>query len=138
MSHNDLLLKYSRLGISGSLLKWLESYLNDRVRRVSLNSIISGPLPVSSGVLQGSILGALLFLIYVNDMFTVATTSRLLLFANVFQCFRCACIRHLSGRSVLQSELGQLSAWVNKWEMKFNVSMQVHPHVFRLQFSRHY
>ena len=114
-----------RLVISGPLLKWFKSYLTDRVCRVSLNSIISGPLYTGQiWVLQCSMLGSLFFLIYVNDNFTVATPSRLLLFANGSQCFRC--IRHLSDCSVLQGELGPLSAGAKKWGVKFNMSKNAH------------
>ena len=66
--HYGLLHKLKRIGINGSLLKLIESYLKNRAQRVVLNSSFSEFLTIISGVLQGSILGPLLFLIYLNDI----------------------------------------------------------------------
>ena len=65
--HEKLLFKLECLGIKGSLLAWFRSYLSGRRHRVMIDNEASDFLPVTSGVPQGSIIGPLLFLIYIND-----------------------------------------------------------------------
>ena len=67
-SYKKLLFKLECLGIGGSLLAWFRSYLSGRRHRVVIDNESSDFLPVTSGVLQGSILGTLLFLVFINDI----------------------------------------------------------------------
>ena len=67
INHEILLAKLKNVGVSSSCLSWFKSYLSERYQTERINSTLSDKLPVVSGVPQGSILGSLLFSIYVND-----------------------------------------------------------------------
>ena len=116
VDHKPLLTKLQRFGITGNLLRWLNDYLTDRKQRVT-----SQALPILSGVPQGSILGPLLFLIYVNALpASVSTQSTTALFTDGTKCYRA--VRTTEDGSELQCDLMNLIGWCNTWRMDFNVS----------------
>ena len=85
--HKELLFKFRSLGISGKLWSWFESYLLNRYQCVKINNSLSH-LPVLSGIPQESILGPLLFLIYVNDIPDIFKFCLLFLFADDTKCIK--------------------------------------------------
>ena len=120
VSHNELLFKLRCLGIRGNLWCWFKAYLSDRMQCVAINGHTSGLLPVLSGVPQGSILGPLLFLLFINDLPQSVRLSSMLLFADDAKCFRP--ITDPSDCSLLQDDLVRLLDWSNKWKLHFNIS----------------
>ena len=82
VSHTKLLVRLREFGFGGSILKWFGSYLTNQYQQTTVLGAVSRPLPVSSGVPQGSISGPLLFLLYENLLSNAVTNSRLARFAD--------------------------------------------------------
>ena len=120
VSHKELLAKLWCFGFRGKIWCWLKAYLSHRLKCVSINGKRSGLLPVISGVLQGSILGPLLFLIFINDLPDSTHSSSLLLYADDAKCFRP--IASSTDHHLLQDDLNSLFNWSLKWRLCFNTS----------------
>ena len=82
VNHEILLQKLYHYGIRGSLFKWFESYLFNRTQYTCINGTSSTMLQVRCGVPQGSVLGPLLFLVYINDVANISTDFKIRLFAD--------------------------------------------------------
>ena len=122
VDHKHLLKKLSQYGLSGNILNWFKDYLSGRQQRVLLNGEISETLPVSSGVPQGSILGTLLFLVYINDLPTSISSPcvNISLFADDTKCF--TVVNTLTDAYVFKSEAENVEKWAQTWSLKFNAS----------------
>ena len=126
VSHKHLLYKMSKYGISGQVLKWVEGFLRDRSQRVVIRGSASEPCNVTSGVPQGSVLGPVLFLIFINDL-PLEVLSPLSLFADDSKIFtrivtnKKSKLRGFDGQNALQRDLIRVQEWAQKWKMEFNV-----------------
>ena len=116
--HTKLLLKLQSLGIVGKLWKWFENYLLNRVQCVRINDTLSTFLPVESGVPQGSILGPLFFLIYINDLPLQIINSKSLLFVDDTKVFRS--INQTADIISFQTDLDSLTCWSQETGLAFN------------------
>ncbi|CAB3995444.1 Hypothetical predicted protein [Paramuricea clavata] len=124
VSHDLLLVKLHNFGIRGNLLRWFGDYLSGRLQRVTVLGVTSEPLPVLSGVPQGSILGPLLFLIYVNDL-PKATSfdTTVTMFADDTKCHRP--LRNLQDTKILQQDLDKITNWCHDWRMDLNQTKNI-------------
>ena len=116
--HEGLLYKLKSMGISGELYELLENYLSGRFQRVVLNGQTSSWRPILAGVPQGSILGPLLFLIYINDLLD-GLKSNAKLFADDTSLFTIVKDKNESA-NILNGDLQLISSWEYKLKMLLN------------------
>ena len=95
-------------------------FLSSRLQRVVVNGCYSSWLPVRSGVPQGSVLGPLLFLIYVNDLHEAVSHSTLKLFADDVALYKE--VGAIDGCDLIQEDLNGVCSWANKWQLRLNPS----------------
>ena len=127
VSHKHLLLKLKNHGINGQIGNWIKAFLENRKQKVVIRGHKSDELDVLSGVPQGSVLGPILFLIFINDL-PKCTTCPCCLFADDSKIY-CRVPREINGKpelegaqDVLQKDLQELHKWADKWKMSFNVN----------------
>ena len=132
-----LLKKVRAHGIGGQLYSWIKAWLTDRRQRVVLNGDCSDWAAVLSGVPQGSVLGPLLFLIFINDLEEGAAADLVFKFADDTKV--AAIIREEADRDNLQRTLDELESWAQRWGMAFNVQkckvMHVGPRNMQYNYS---
>ena len=121
VSHGILLEKLWSIGITGVLWSWFKNYLTNHYQRVSIKNCYSELLPVVSGVPQGSILGPLLFLVYINDMSSYIQHSQIFKFADDINY-----ISSISDQNILQEDIDALFTWSKDSDLNFNLKKFVH------------
>ncbi|BHF82429.1 hypothetical protein SprV_0802556700 [Sparganum proliferum] len=117
--HQLLLYKLSRIGVRGKLLKWIENFLIGRSQTVRLGGQQSAEVTVTSGVPQGSVLGPILFLIYIDDCIH-GLDCDIAMFADDIKLW--TVIRNEDDEAKLQANLDRLEQWSGYWLLPSNVS----------------
>ena len=105
-------------GIGGNVLQWIGNWLSGRKQRVILRGQVSDWCSILSGVPQGSVLGPLLFVIYINDIDEVVN-SKLLKFADDTKIFDK--VNSVEEVENLRTDLRSLVSWSKEWQMLFNL-----------------
>ena len=126
VSHRLLLLKLSRYGIDGKLLAWLSNYLHNRKQRVVVGNAKSPWLEVLSGTTQGTVLGFLLFLLFINDLPAKCSpedNSLVMLLADDTKSFQ-EISRELNQQTEdqqsLQRRINRIAQWARDWQMEIH------------------
>ena len=108
-----------KLGIQGTTHRWINAFLSDRLQRVIVDGEASDWSVVESGVPQGTVLGPILFISFINDLPLTVPGCGVRLFAD-----DCVLYRQISSQAdceALQTDLSNLEAWERKWCMSFNL-----------------
>ena len=117
--HTSLLKKLKFFGISGPVHQWIQDFLIGREQTVIINGSKSSSITVNSGVPQGTVLGPLLFLIYINDLPNcINTGTKVRLFAD--DCIIYRTIKTEKDSEMLQKDLEELQKWESNWSMSFH------------------
>lgn len=124
VDHKILLLKLRLIGIPECIILWIESYLTLRTQKVLFCNVESKIVNVTSGVPQGSHLGPLLFLLFLNDLPTVISKCNILMYADDVKLFYS--FSDANGPIVLQQELDLLVEWCNINSMELNLKKCKH------------
>ena len=135
MPHLRLSVKLSYYGIGGTSLRWIEAFLCSRTQSVSVNGTHSTWGNVTSGVPQGSVLGPVLFLLYINDI-QEQIQSTMRLFADDSIVYRE--IRSPEDHKILQQDLDSLADWSSTWLMHFNIKKCAVLSITRKRKPTHY
>ena len=100
------------------VLNWVREWLRDRSQRVVINGEESSWIKVTSGVPQGSVLGPVLFLVFINDLDS-NIFSKILKFADDAKIVQA--VHNVEGRDKLREDLSSLFKWSEEWQMNFNL-----------------
>lgn len=130
--HQRLLIKLKAYGINDKLLTWISGFLENRCQRVKVNGSYSDYNPVVSGIPQGSILGPLLFIIFINDL-PECVNSLCKIFADDTKIYSSS-----DNQKLLQDDLLALLDWSRKWQLKFNIDKCSILHIGKDDSNRYY
>ena len=114
--HDGLIYKLKMKGIGGDMINILTSFLSDREQRVTIDGQFSEWTSIDAGVPQGSILGPILFLVYINDLVDVVN-SNIKIFADDTFIYRIMC---QFSTELLTNDLNNIKEWAHMWKMSFN------------------
>ena len=119
--HRRLLVKLEEWGITGEVLEWLKDWLSGRRQRVKVDDEYSSYEDVLSSVLQGSVLGGILFNIFVDDIDDAVVDQILTAMAKFADDTKVAkVVETEEDAAAMQMIINELAKWAKKWEMKFN------------------
>ena len=115
--HRRLIEKVKAHGVGGQVLRWIQDFLSERRQRVVINGTQSQEADVTSGIPQGSVLGPLLFVVFINDL-PQNVKSTVKMFADDTKLFGRS--DNVQGQQNIQKDLDQLQQWSDKWQLKFH------------------
>lgn len=118
--HPKLLLKLSRYGFSGKLFSWLQAFLSNRTQHVVVDGKFSESEAVKSGVPQGTVLGPILFMIYINDLASVVNSCELAMFADDAKIYDIV-TPDIVTSPLLQADLSVIHRWSKTWQLQVAV-----------------
>ena len=116
INHQILFEKLESNGVHGICLEWFKSYLSNRYQCVDLDGTCSEWLPIKCGVPQGSILGPLLFVIYINDLPKSCSSTEIILFADDTNITAIGCTQE-----AVEKDLKSIQNWLQSNKLSLNI-----------------
>lgn len=120
VDHKLLIFKLRKYGFCGPILNWLESYLSNRVQVVKFEDVVSEEVLVTSGVPQGSVLGPILFVLFINDLPKLIEDCDCSLFADDLKLYKK--VTSTEDSTVLQENIDKITKWCRDNGMALNAS----------------
>ena len=117
VSHKHLIHKLKNFEVHDQVINWIQDFLSDRTQVVRYNDVTSSTELVLSGIPQGTVIGPVSFLSFINDL-PDEVISRIFLFADDTKLYRA--ITNLTDVQLLQSDLDKLDTWSKKWHLRFH------------------
>ena len=121
--HKRLISKLNSLNISKEIVNWIEAFISNRRQKVGVNGKESNWHDVTSGIPQGSVLGPLLFVLYINDLPDL-TQSDTFLFADDIKIFRS--IINTNDQDILQQDITTIEKWSHDWMLTLHPDKCTH------------
>ena len=118
VSHPKLMHKLDSLNLPPKLTAWIKDFLTNRCQRVKIEQSFSNESPVTSGVPQGTVLGPILFLIYINDICEAVSHCKIKIFADDTKIY----LNYSENQTDLQNDLDGVSVWLDTWQLKVSVN----------------
>ena len=118
--HSKLMYKLKLIGIGGNILEWFQSFLCQRSQAVRVDGTLSPRVPVISGVGQGTILGPLIFILYMDEVNDLNLSSQIALYADDAKIYRN--VKNESQYQLLQNDLDKFGKFCDDWQLMINAS----------------
>ena len=116
--HAKLLYKLRKVGVGGIILKWLASFLTQREHCVRVNDAQTPYEVVESGIAQGTILGPIMFILYINDVVDLSLSSKVILYADDAKIYRR--VLDQNDTAALQDDINKVSEYFTSWQLRIN------------------
>ena len=140
--YSKIIAKLSAYGIGYELLSWIQVFLTGRTQRVIVDNALSSSIDVSSGVVQGSVLGPLIFLLFIDDIVDCLVSDDIdptscCIFAHDLKLYSSYNVN--SDNSSLSNSLRNIEKWSNQWQLLINPDKSLLLHIGnKLQTRREY
>ena len=121
MVHSKLLYKLQNIGLPDLVIRWISAFLSNRSQAVIIDHILSPVSPVISGVPQGSVLGPILFILFINDLETLLNgKAEFKLFADDLKIY--SSFSNPTAHTTIQDSLILINSWSSTWQLPINHS----------------